>query len=52
VLANRKQIFDELLWEHQGLNEPFSTLKLEHRQCQGLPEPPASFVPVSAFIEF
>jgi hypothetical protein len=51
VLDNRKQIFEELLWEYQGINEECSALKLEHSQCQGLPEPSASFVPVSVFIK-
>nr|XP_051221988.1 uncharacterized protein LOC127340256 [Lolium perenne] len=39
VLDNRKQIFEELLWEHHGLSEAFSSLNLEHSQCQAaLPE--------------
>jgi hypothetical protein len=44
VLDGRKQIFEELLWEHQGLNKAFYALKLEHSQCQGSPEPLVSFV--------
>jgi hypothetical protein len=52
VLDNRKQIFEELLWEHHGISEAFSSLKLEHSQCQGLLEPPASFVPAFAFVKF
>jgi hypothetical protein len=50
VLDNRKKIFEELLWEHHGLTESFSALQLEHSQCQGLPELPASFMLVSFVI--
>ncbi|KAK1625911.1 hypothetical protein QYE76_000226 [Lolium multiflorum] len=39
VLDTRKQVFEELLWEHQDLNEAFAALKLEHSHCQAaLPE--------------
>jgi hypothetical protein len=43
VLDTRKQIFEELLWEHQGLNEVFAALKIEHNNFQGLLEPPGFF---------
>jgi hypothetical protein len=49
VLDTRKQVFEELLWEHQDLNEAFAALKLEHSHCQGSLEPPASFVPAAEF---
>ncbi|KAK1644292.1 hypothetical protein QYE76_062097 [Lolium multiflorum] len=42
LVLEPQAIFEELLWEHQGLNEEFSTLKLEHSQCQAtLPDAPA-----------
>ena len=43
VLDTRKQVFEELLWEHQGLNEAFAALKLEHSHCQGSLELPGFF---------
>ncbi|KAM0881799.1 hypothetical protein ACQ4PT_032720 [Festuca glaucescens] len=39
VLDSRKQLFEELLWEHRDLTEAFASLKLTHSQCQAvLPE--------------
>ncbi len=46
VLDTRKQVFEELLWEHQGLNEAFAALKLEHSHCQGSLERPGFFCTV------
>ncbi|KAM0846564.1 hypothetical protein ACQ4PT_055585 [Festuca glaucescens] len=34
VLDSRKQLFEELLWEHRDLTEAFAALKLSHSQCQ------------------
>jgi hypothetical protein len=39
VLESRKELFEELLWEHRDLVEAFASLKLTHSQCQGLFEP-------------
>jgi hypothetical protein len=36
TLHSRKQLFEELLWEHRDLVEAFAVLKLTHSQCQGL----------------
>ena len=36
VLDSRKQLFEELLWEHRDLTEAFTALQLSHSQCQGL----------------
>jgi hypothetical protein len=36
VLDSRKQLFEELLWEHRDLTEAFAALKLSHNQWQGL----------------
>ncbi|KAM0824288.1 hypothetical protein ACQ4PT_070297 [Festuca glaucescens] len=39
VLDSRKQLFEELLWEHHDLTEAFAALHLSHSQCQAaLPE--------------
>ncbi|KAM0923582.1 hypothetical protein ACQ4PT_005451 [Festuca glaucescens] len=39
VLDSRKQLFEELLWEHRDLTEAFTALQLSHSQCQAaLPE--------------
>nr|XP_051201858.1 uncharacterized protein LOC127315405 [Lolium perenne] len=39
MLDSRKQLFEELLWEHRDLVEAFASLKLTHSQCQAaLPE--------------
>nr|XP_051211474.1 formin-like protein 16 [Lolium perenne] len=39
VLDSRKQVFEELLWEHQSLSEAFAALQLSHSNCQAaLPE--------------
>ncbi|KAM0848037.1 hypothetical protein ACQ4PT_054640 [Festuca glaucescens] len=39
VLDSRKELFEELLWEHQGLVEAFAALQLTHSQCRAaLPE--------------
>jgi hypothetical protein len=43
VLDTQKQVFEELLWEHQDLNEAFAALKLEHNHCQGSLELPGFF---------
>ncbi|KAM0852058.1 hypothetical protein ACQ4PT_052018 [Festuca glaucescens] len=34
VLDSRKELFEELLWEHQGLVEAFAALQLTHSQCR------------------
>ncbi|KAM0917053.1 hypothetical protein ACQ4PT_009790 [Festuca glaucescens] len=34
VLDSRKQLFEELLWEHRDLTEAFTALQLSHSQCQ------------------
>ncbi|KAM0872714.1 hypothetical protein ACQ4PT_038531 [Festuca glaucescens] len=34
VLDSRKELFEELLWEHQGLVEAFAALQLTHSNCQ------------------
>ncbi|KAM0890878.1 hypothetical protein ACQ4PT_026770 [Festuca glaucescens] len=34
VLDSRKQVFEELLWEHRDLTEAHSTLQLTHSQCR------------------
>ncbi|KAM0910872.1 hypothetical protein ACQ4PT_013877 [Festuca glaucescens] len=34
MLDSRKQLFEELLWEHRDLTEAFAALKLSHSQCQ------------------
>jgi hypothetical protein len=36
VLDSRKELFEELLWEHRDLIEAFGALQLFHSQCQGL----------------
>ncbi|KAM0890754.1 hypothetical protein ACQ4PT_026841 [Festuca glaucescens] len=36
VLDSRKQLFEELLWEHRDLTEAFTALQLSHSQCQDL----------------
>jgi hypothetical protein len=36
VLDSRKELFEELLWEHRDLIEAFGALELSHSQCQGL----------------
>ncbi|KAM0872910.1 hypothetical protein ACQ4PT_038375 [Festuca glaucescens] len=39
VLDSRKQLFEELLWEHRDLTEAFTALQLTHSNCQAaLPE--------------
>ncbi|KAM0907458.1 hypothetical protein ACQ4PT_016110 [Festuca glaucescens] len=39
VLDSRKQVFEELLWEHRDLTEAHSALQLTHSQCRAaLPE--------------
>ncbi|KAM0931747.1 hypothetical protein ACQ4PT_000057 [Festuca glaucescens] len=39
VLDSQKELFEELLWEHQGLVEAFAALQLTHSQCRAaLPE--------------
>ncbi|KAM0900836.1 hypothetical protein ACQ4PT_020399 [Festuca glaucescens] len=39
TLDSRKQLFEELLWEHRDLVEAFAALKLTHSACQAaLPE--------------
>jgi hypothetical protein len=43
-----KQVFEELVLEHQGLAESFAALQLEHSHCRGLLSLPRFlFVPVS-----
>ncbi|KAM0889398.1 hypothetical protein ACQ4PT_027716 [Festuca glaucescens] len=34
VLDSRKQLFEELLWEHRDLTEAHSALQLTHSQCR------------------
>ncbi|KAM0920395.1 hypothetical protein ACQ4PT_007543 [Festuca glaucescens] len=34
VLDSRKQVFEELLWEHRDLTEAHSALQLTHSQCR------------------
>jgi hypothetical protein len=36
VLDSRKQLFEELLWEHRDLTEALAALQHTHSQCQGL----------------
>ena len=43
MLDSRKQLFEELLWEHRNLIEAFAALQVTHSQCQGLFEPTGFF---------
>ena len=43
MLDSRKELFEELLWEHRDLIEAFGALQLSHSQCQGLFELPGFF---------
>ena len=36
MLDSRKQVFEELLWEHRDLTEAHSALQLTHSQCRAL----------------
>jgi hypothetical protein len=51
VLNSRKQLIEELLWEHCDLTEAFAALKLTHSQCQGLFEPTYFFCTGFSFEE-
>jgi hypothetical protein len=48
VLDSRKQLFEELLWEHRDLTQAFAALQLTHNQCQGLFELTGFFCTSSA----
>ena len=50
VLDSRKELFEELLWEHQGLVEAFAALQLTHSNCQGLFDPTGFFYTGVSFL--